>query len=114
MGLGGGGLYEMFAHTPENAGRLHRAGVKVALCTNSRWGRSVLLEGVVAKSHGLPEAEALKAVTLHAAEILGVSERLGSIEPGKDADIVIWTNHPLSTWGESQVVIVDGQIVFER
>lgn len=114
MGLGGGGSYEMFAHTPKNAGRLHKAGIKVALCTNSRWGRSVLLEGVVAKSHGLPEEAALKAVTLHAAEILGVSERLGSLEQGKDADIVIWKNHPLSTWGESQIVIVDGQIVFER
>lgn len=113
-GLGGGGPYEMFAQTPENAGRLHKAGVKVALSTNSGSGRTVLLEGVVAKGHGLPEAAALKAVTLDAAEILGVSERLGSIEPGKDADIVIWKDHPLSTWGESRIVIVNGQIVFER
>jgi len=114
MGLGGGGPYEMFAHTPENAGKLFNAGVKVALSTESPSGRSVALEGVVAKSHGLPEDEALKAVTLNAAEILGVADRLGSIEPGKDADIVIWKNHPLSTWGESQKVIVNGKIVFER
>jgi len=80
MGLGSGGPLEMFAHTPENAGKLQKAGVKVALCTNSRWGRSVLLEGVVAKSHGLPEDASLKAVTLNAAEILGVADRLGSIE----------------------------------
>lgn len=104
----------MFAHTPENAGKLHKAGVKVALSTNSRWGRSVLLEGVVAKSHGLPEDAALKAVTLNAAEILGIADRLGSIEAGKDADIVIWKGHPLNTWGETRTVIVDGKIVYER
>ena len=114
MGLGGGGQYEMFAHNPENAGRLHKAGVKVALSTNSGWGHSVLLEGVVAKSHGMPEDAALRAVTLNAAEILGVAERVGSIEPGKDADIVVWNGHPLNTWGESQIVIVNGEIVFER
>lgn len=114
MGLGSGGPLEMFAHTPENAGRLHRAGVKVALSTNSRWGRSVLLEGLVAKSHGLPEDAALRAVTLNAAEILGVADRLGSIEAGKDADIVIWKGHPLSTWGETKTIIMGGKIVYTR
>jgi imidazolonepropionase-like amidohydrolase len=114
LGLGSGGALEMYAHTPENAGLLHRAGVKVALSTDMGFGRSVLLEGLIAKSHGLPVAESLKAITLNAAEILGVSDSLGSIEPGKDADIVIWKNHPLSTWGESRIVIVNGAIVFER
>lgn len=114
MGLGSGGPFEMFAHTPENAARLHRAGVRIALSTNSGSGRSVLLEGVVAKSHGLPEEASLRAVTLHAAEILGVAGRLGSIEPGKDADIVIWKGHPLNTWGESRTVIVNGKVVYER
>lgn len=114
MGLGSGGPLEMYAHTPENAGLLHKAGVKVAICTDMAYGRSVLLEGLIAKSHGLPENAALKAVTLDAAEILGVEDRLGSIEPGKDADLVIWKNHPLSTWGESQTVIVNGTVVFER
>jgi imidazolonepropionase-like amidohydrolase len=114
MGLGSGGALEMYAHTPENAGILHKAGIKVALCTDMGFGRSILLEGLIAKSHGLPEEAALRAITLNAAEILGVSDRIGSIEPGKDADIVIWKKHPLSTWGESQKVIVNGTIVFER
>ncbi len=39
-------------------------------------------------------------MTLNAAEILGVADRLGSIEKGKDADLVIWDQHPLSTWGQ--------------
>ncbi|MFC2165635.1 amidohydrolase family protein [Acidobacteriota bacterium] len=114
MGLGSGGPLEMYAHTPENAGLLYKAGINVALSTDMGFGRSVLLEGLIAKSHGLPENAALKAITLNAAEILGVSERLGSIEAGKDADVVIWKNHPLSTWGESQIVIINGNIVFER
>ncbi len=104
----------MYAHTPENAGLLHKADVKIALSTDMGFGRSVLLEGLIAKSHGLPEDAALRATTMDAAEILGVSDRLGSIEAGKDADIVIWKNHPLSTWGESQIVIINGTIVFER
>ncbi len=115
LGLGSGGPFELFAHTPENASKLHKAGVKTALGTDdSGVGRSILLEGVIAKSHGLPEDVALRAVTLNAAEILGVSNRLGSIEPGKDGDIVIWKGHPLSTWGEARTVIVNGKIVFER
>jgi imidazolonepropionase-like amidohydrolase len=114
MALGSGGPLEMSAHTPENAGLLHKAQVKVALSTDMGFGRSVLLEGLIAKSHGLPEDVALRAITQNAAEILGISDRLGSLEPGKDADIVIWKNHPLSTWGESQIVIVNGTVVFKR
>ncbi|UCC48130.1 MAG: amidohydrolase family protein [Gemmatimonadota bacterium] len=114
MGLGGGGPFEMFAQTPKNAGRLHRAGVKIALSTDASRGRSVVLEAVVAKAHGLPEDATLRAVTLDAAEILGVADRLGSIEPGKDADLVIWDGCPVGTWGESRRVIVNGRTVFER
>ena len=51
---------------------------------------------------------------IEAVEILGVADRLGSIEAGKDADIVIWKGHPLNTWGETRTVIVDGKIVYER
>jgi imidazolonepropionase-like amidohydrolase len=114
IGAGGGGRFEFFAHTEENAARLHKAGVKIALSTDDARGRSVVLEAAVSRAHGLPEAEALKAVTLNAAEILGVSDRLGSIEKGKDADLVVWEKHPLSTWGRTMFVLVDGKIVFER
>jgi imidazolonepropionase-like amidohydrolase len=114
LGLGGGGPFELFAHTPENAARCHRAGVSIALSTESTRGRSVVLEAVVAKSHGLPEGAALRAVTLAAAEILGVADRLGSLQAGKDADLVLWKGRPLSTWGEARRVIVDGHTVFER
>ncbi len=114
IGIGDGGPYEGFAHTPANAARLHEAGVTVALATFARGGRSVALEGVMAKAHGLPAAAALAAVTRNAAVILGVDGRLGMLEPGKDADLVLWKGEPLSTWAETRRVIVDGVTVFER
>lgn len=114
MGLGGGGPLEMSAHTPFNAGRLYNAGILVTLCTDGRGGRSVLSEGVIAKSHGLRLEAALRSLTLDAAKILEVDDRLGSIEVGKDADIVVWKNHPLGTWGKAQVIIVNGLVVFDR
>jgi len=114
IGAGGGGRYEFYAHTEENAARLQRAGVKIALSTDDDGGRSVVMEAAVSRAHGLPEADALKAVTLSAAEILGVANRLGSIEKGKDADVVIWSKHPLSTWGKTEKVIINGRVVFSR
>lgn len=114
IGAGGGGRFEFYAHTEENAGRLYRAGVRIALSTDDSGGSSVVLQTAISRAHGLPQAEALKAITLSAAEILGVAGRLGSIEKGKDADIVIWKNHPLSTWGRTELVIINGKVIFER
>ena len=114
IGAGGGGRYEFASHTEENAARLHEAGVQIALSTDSRGGRSVVVEAIVAKAHGLPEAAALAAITRNAAEILGVSSRLGSLEKGKDADLVLWDRHPLNTWAMTRKVIVDGRVVFDR
>ena len=114
LGAGGGGSLEMFAHTAENAARLHRAGVTLALSTDALLGRSVVTEAVVARAHGLDPKAALQAVTLDAARILGVDDRIGSIEPGKDADLVLWDGDPVGTWGEARVVIVSGEVVFQR
>jgi imidazolonepropionase-like amidohydrolase len=114
IGAGGGGRFEFALHTEENAARLHRAGVQIALSTDGSSGRSVVMEAAVARAHGLPEAEALRAVTLNAAAILGVADRLGSVEKGKDADLVIWTAHPLGTWAKAERVVVDGRVVFDR
>ncbi len=114
MGLGGGGDIELAAHTAESAARLERAGVRIALSTNDRGGRSVVTEAVVARAHGLSWPRALRAVTLDAARILGVADRIGSIEPGKDADMVVWDGTPLTTWGAAAAVFVDGALVFDR
>jgi len=56
----------------------------------------------------------LKMVTLNPAKMLHVADRVGSIAPGKDADLVIWSDHPLSIYAKSEKTIVDGTVVFDR
>lgn len=114
VGLGSGGPAEMYAHTAENAARLVRAGVPVALSTDGARGRSVTVEAVVARGHGLAADQALRALTLDAARILGVDGRVGSLEAGKDADLVVWEGDPVGTWGRAMVVVVDGRVVYRR
>ncbi|MCL5290122.1 MAG: amidohydrolase [Eubacteriales bacterium] len=68
--------------------------------------------GFAAKG-GLPEERALKSITIDAAEILGLACRLGSIEPGKDADIVIFSGHPFDVRSRAEKVYIDGKVVLE-
>ncbi len=63
---------------------------------------------------GLPEYEALKAITINAAKILGLEERIGSIEQGKDADIVLFEGEPLDPKSRVVYTIIDGEIVYSR
>jgi imidazolonepropionase-like amidohydrolase len=56
----------------------------------------------------------LRAVTLDAARILGVADRIGSLESGKDGDVVVWANEPVGTWAEARVVIVAGRVAYRR
>lgn len=62
---------------------------------------------------GLTEERALRAITIDAAEILGLAGRLGSLEPGKDADIVIFSGHPFDVRSGVERVLVDGRVVLE-
>ncbi len=84
---------------PSNAARLHAAGVKVVLQSEVQYGLGTIEElpliAALAKRGGLPEEEALKAITINAAEVLGVAERIGSITPGKEAQLVIFSGNPL-------------------
>jgi len=57
---------------------------------------------------------ALRAITLTPAEILGVADRIGSLEVGKDADIVILSAHPLETSCQVEMVLIEGKTVYER
>lgn len=63
---------------------------------------------------GLPREEALKAVMISAAEHLGIAGRVGSIETGKDADIVVWDGDPLDSRSRALFTIIDGETVYER
>jgi imidazolonepropionase-like amidohydrolase len=88
--------FDPFDATYANAGRLHEAGVQFCFRsdqpTNSR---NVAFEASIAVSYGLPEDDALKAVTLSSAMILGLGDQTGSITKGKLADLIITDGHPL-------------------
>jgi adenine deaminase len=66
------------------------------------------------KYAGMEEQEALKMVTLNPAKMLHVADRVGSVKEGKDADLVLWSTHPLSIYAKPEKTIVDGAIVFDR
>jgi len=99
------------------AASLHKAGVPVSITTDAPvtpLHRLPLCAGLAA-SEGLPMEEAWKAITINPATLTGIHDRVGSLETGKDADIVIWSADPLTTIGAvSLVTIVDGRIVWEE
>lgn len=66
----------------------------------------------LAVKDGLDKWEALKAISINPAEILGLEDRIGSITVGKDADIVIWSNDPLQIDAKVEYTIIDGKVVF--
>lgn len=97
-------------------GILAEAGVKVALITDHPVVPVQYLPicAGLAVREGMTQAAALRALTISPAEILGVANRVGSLQPGKDADVVIWSGNPLELMSRPELVIVDGNIVFRR
>ena len=95
---------------------LHRAGVKFALMTDHGVipEQYLPVEAGLCVREGLPEMEALRAITIHAAEVIGLSGRIGSLAPGKDADVVLFDGHPLETRTRASLVIVGGEVAYER
>jgi len=106
---------ELTNKTFDTAGVLHSAGVKVCIITDAP---VIPIENLpmcagFASRAGLPYEDAWKAITITPAQVLGISDRVGSLEPGKDADIVIWTDDPLRCiGGAAYITIVDGKIVY--
>jgi imidazolonepropionase-like amidohydrolase len=109
--------YKMEAYDaiPYNAALLTQRGVLVSINSDSQEEARHLNQeaGKTMKWGGLSEDEALALVTLNPAIQLGVDDRVGSIEVGKDADLVVWENHPLSAYAKPLTTIVDGRIVFD-
>ena len=94
---------------------LHKAGVNVSIITDAPVIPLQYLPmcAGMAVNAGLDMEEAWKAITIHPANATGIGDRVGSLEPGKDGDVVIWTADPLQTvGGEAWVTIVDGQVVY--
>ncbi len=87
--------FDALAITFENAARLHGAGVRVVLASfDSHNARNLKQIAGNAVSYGMPHEAALRAVTLEPARVWGIADRYGSIEPGKDADLVVWSGDP--------------------
>jgi imidazolonepropionase-like amidohydrolase len=107
--------YELRGMTPKNPGLMAQAGVKVAIQTDEMSAVKYLtINAALAVREGMPEEEALKAITINAAEIIGVDKQVGSLEPGKDADVVVFDGHPLDYRTVVDLVLVDGQVAYLR
>ncbi len=102
----------------ETAATLHAAGIPVALQSGYEAyvprTRIVLFEAAVAAAHGLSFEDALATVTISAAEILGVDARVGSLEPGKDADLALFDGDPFEYTSHCIGVLVNGVVVSEE
>jgi imidazolonepropionase-like amidohydrolase len=101
---------------PYNAAIMQRVGLNVAINSDdAEMARRLNQEaGKIVKYGGVTEEEALKMVTLNPAKMLHVDDKVGSIKVGKDADLVLWSNNPLSIYAVAEKTIVDGTIYFDR
>jgi imidazolonepropionase-like amidohydrolase len=107
--------YELRNLQPKNPGIMAKAGVKVAIQTDATsCVKYLTINAALAVREGMPEEEAIKAITINAAEIIGVGDRVGSLEVGKDADIVVFRGHPFDYRTVVEWVLVDGQVVYKR
>jgi imidazolonepropionase-like amidohydrolase len=99
----------------KNPGILSKNGVMVALMTDHPVIplQYLVLCAALSVKEGMDEYEALKAITINPAIILGISDRVGSIEEGKDADIVIMNGHPFDTFSTTDMVFVNGEIAYK-
>ena len=93
-----------------------RAGVVMSVNSDSdERARRLNVEAAKAMRYGnLSEEEALKLITINPAIQLGIQDRVGSIEVGKDADLAIWNAHPLSVYARVDTTFIDGDIFFDR
>jgi imidazolonepropionase-like amidohydrolase len=95
------------------AAKLHKAGVKIAISggSGSLYTDRLPYEAGVAVAFGLPEEEAVKAVTINAAEMMGLADRLGSLEPGKQATLLITTGTPIDMTSNIEQAYIQGRML---
>lgn len=95
---------------------LSEAGLQVSILTDHPVipVQYIPICAALASREGLPEEEALKAITLNPAKHIGVADRIGSIEVGKDADIVIWSGHPFDYRTVVEYTLIDGNVVYSK
>jgi imidazolonepropionase-like amidohydrolase len=107
--------FEVFDAIPYNGALLHNAGVVVSFNSdNAELARRLNLEAAKAMKYGgVPAEEALKFVTLNPAKQLKIDGHVGSLEVGKDADLVVWSASPLSSLGRCEQTWIDGRRYFD-
>jgi imidazolonepropionase-like amidohydrolase len=94
----------------DNAARLQRAGVVIAIKGSKNFNslRPVRLNAGTAVAYGLTREQALAAITINPARIWGIADRIGSLEVGKNADVVLWNGDPLETLSYPLRVFIGG------
>jgi len=107
---------EAYDSIPYNGYILWKNGVLVSINSDSdeRMRRLNLDAAKMEKYGGVPEEEALKMITLNPAKQLGIDKRTGSIEQGKDGDILIWNVHPFSPYSHVEMTLIEGDVYFDR
>ncbi|MDD7884920.1 amidohydrolase family protein [Flavivirga sp. 57AJ16] len=107
--------YEVNDAIPYNASIMHNEGVTVAINSDdAEMSRRLNQEAAKSVKYGnVSEEDALKFVTLNPAKLLHIDHRVGSIKVGKDADVVLWTDHPLSVYAKAEKTIIEGVTYFD-
>lgn len=112
--LMGPAKHELWEVRLDNAAILVEAGVKVAIQVDASSATKYLgMQTGIAVREGLPMEDAFRCITINAAEILGISNRVGSLEVGKDADISVFDGNPLCNFTNCLCTIIDGKIIHE-
>jgi imidazolonepropionase-like amidohydrolase len=108
--------YEVYEAIPQNAAMMHDQGITVAINSDdAEMARRLNQEAAKSVMYaGMEEQEAWKMVTLNPAKLLHVDDRVGSVKTGKDADLVLWNENPLSIYAKAEKTWVDGTLFFDR
>ncbi|MBR9756501.1 MAG: amidohydrolase family protein [Algicola sp.] len=121
-GVGGSTFSDWWAYKfevndaiPYNASIMHNQGVTVAINSDdAEMSRRLNQEAAKAvKYGGVSEEDAWKFITLNPAKLLHIDHRVGSIKVGKDADVVLWSDHPLSVYAKAEKTLIEGAVYFD-
>lgn len=106
---------ELKGLTPKNTALLYEKGLSCAVCTDHPVIpiQYLPLSAAICVKEGLPREEAIRAMTIRAAQIAGIDERVGSILPGKDADLAVFSEDPLLVASSPSLVVINGQLVYQ-
>ncbi len=107
--------YEVNDAIPYNAAILHKQGITVAINSDdAEMSRRLNQEAAKSvKYGGLSEADAWKMITINPAKLLHIDTKVGSIQKGKDADLVLWSGHPLSIYSKAEKTFIEGRMYFD-